>query len=146
MPFSSRNPLSLARCAVEAGPLAGVFLPDRLELVEGPSALRRAQLGQVVAALWLGIITLLTAVLLAPEAAALRNAAGGGGQGGGFGRFVTFINRLADWVIPVGAAFSVLWLVWGGSLLMRGDSRAGQVLGGVAVGLAVVLLAKPIAA
>ena len=88
----------------------------------------------------------LLTVLCTPEAAALRNAAGGGGQGGGFGRFVTFINRLADYVIPVGAAFSVLMLVWGGSLLMRGDSRAGGVLGGVVIGLAVVLLAKPIAA
>ncbi|MDX6699002.1 MAG: replication and repair protein RecF [Solirubrobacteraceae bacterium] len=38
--------------AVEARPLAGVFLPDRLELVKGPPALRRAHLDQVVAALW----------------------------------------------------------------------------------------------
>ncbi|MDQ4041185.1 MAG: AAA family ATPase, partial [Actinomycetota bacterium] len=35
--------------AVEARPLAGVFLPDRLELVKGPPALRRAHLDQVVA-------------------------------------------------------------------------------------------------
>ncbi|MEA2473027.1 MAG: replication and repair protein RecF [Thermoleophilaceae bacterium] len=33
-------------------PLAAVFLPDRLELVKGPPALRRAHLDQVVAALW----------------------------------------------------------------------------------------------
>jgi DNA replication and repair protein RecF len=38
--------------AVEARPLAGVFLPDRLELVKGPPAARRAHLDQVVAALW----------------------------------------------------------------------------------------------
>jgi DNA replication and repair protein RecF len=38
--------------AVESRPLAGVFLPDRLELVKGPPALRRAHLDQVVAALW----------------------------------------------------------------------------------------------
>ena len=38
--------------AVEARPLAGVFLPDRLELVKGAPALRRAHLDQVVAALW----------------------------------------------------------------------------------------------
>jgi DNA replication and repair protein RecF len=37
---------------VEARPLAAVFLPDRLELVKGPPALRRAHLDQVVAALW----------------------------------------------------------------------------------------------
>jgi DNA replication and repair protein RecF len=37
---------------VEARPLAGVFSPDRLELVKGGPALRRAHLDQVVAALW----------------------------------------------------------------------------------------------
>src|SRR5215468_5718106 len=33
-------------------PLLSVFLPDRLELVKGPPALRRAHLDQLVAALW----------------------------------------------------------------------------------------------
>src|SRR5919206_3273681 len=33
-------------------PLVSVFLPDRLELVKGAPALRRAHLDQVVAALW----------------------------------------------------------------------------------------------
>lgn len=37
---------------VPARPLASVFLPDRLELVKGPPALRRNHLDQVVAALW----------------------------------------------------------------------------------------------
>ena len=37
---------------VEARPLAAVFMPDRLELVKGPPAVRRAHLDQVVAALW----------------------------------------------------------------------------------------------
>src|SRR5438874_5511120 len=36
----------------QARPLAAVFLPDRLELVKGPPAARRAHLDQVVAALW----------------------------------------------------------------------------------------------
>ena len=36
----------------QARPLAAVFLPDRLELVKGPPAVRRAHLDQVVAALW----------------------------------------------------------------------------------------------
>lgn len=36
----------------DARPLVAVFLPDRLELVKGPPALRRAHLDQVVAALW----------------------------------------------------------------------------------------------
>ena len=39
---------------VSARPLVSVFLPDRLELVLGPPALRRAHLDQVVAALWPG--------------------------------------------------------------------------------------------
>jgi DNA replication and repair protein RecF len=37
---------------VEVRPLVGVFLPDRLELVKGAPAARRAHLDQVVAALW----------------------------------------------------------------------------------------------
>lgn len=35
-----------------ARPLVSVFLPDRLELVTGPPALRRAHLDQVIAAVW----------------------------------------------------------------------------------------------
>jgi DNA replication and repair protein RecF len=38
----------------EARPLVSVFLPDRLELVLGAPALRRAHIDQVVAALWPG--------------------------------------------------------------------------------------------
>jgi len=37
-----------------ARPLVSVFLPDRLDLVKGPPALRRAHLDQVVVALWPG--------------------------------------------------------------------------------------------
>jgi len=37
---------------VEHRPLLSVFMPDRLELVKGPPALRRAHLDQLVAALW----------------------------------------------------------------------------------------------
>jgi DNA replication and repair protein RecF len=37
---------------VEHRPLVSVFEPDRLELVKGPPALRRAHLDQVVAAIW----------------------------------------------------------------------------------------------
>src|SRR5688500_3612153 len=37
---------------VASRPLVSVFLPDRLELVTGAPALRRAHLDQVVAALW----------------------------------------------------------------------------------------------
>jgi DNA replication and repair protein RecF len=37
---------------VETRPLMSVFLPDRLELVKGPPAVRRAHLDQVVCAVW----------------------------------------------------------------------------------------------
>ncbi|HTA32705.1 MAG TPA: DNA replication and repair protein RecF [Solirubrobacteraceae bacterium] len=37
---------------VECRPLVSVFLPDRLELIKGPPALRRAHLDQVIAAIW----------------------------------------------------------------------------------------------
>ena len=37
---------------VEQRPLVSVFLPDRLELVKGPPAVRRAHLDQFVAAMW----------------------------------------------------------------------------------------------
>ena len=90
----------------------------------------------------------LAMALTLPEAAdaALRSAAGGGGGSGGFDRFVRFVNRLADYTIPVGSAFSVLGLIWGGVLFMAGDARAGRVLGLVALGVGVVLLSKPVAA
>jgi hypothetical protein len=95
------------------------------------------------------LVAALSASLFAPElaAAALRSAAGGGGSGaGGFDRFVRFINKLADFMIPVGAAFSVLGLIWGGMLFQAGDQRAGRVLGLVALGVGIVLMSKPIAA
>jgi DNA replication and repair protein RecF len=37
---------------VETRPLLGVFLPDRLELIKGPPAPRRAHLDRLVAAIW----------------------------------------------------------------------------------------------
>src|SRR5690348_11182887 len=37
---------------VEHRPLVSVFMPDRMELVKGPPAQRRAHLDQLVAALW----------------------------------------------------------------------------------------------
>ena len=95
------------------------------------------------------LVAALIASLFAPELAeaALRSAAGGGGSGaGGFDRFVRFINELAEFMIPVGAAFSVLGLIWGGMLFQAGDQRAGRVLGLVALGVGIVLMSKPIAA
>ena len=108
---------------------------------------RRARLLTLAAAALL--VAALSASLFAPELAeaALRSAAGGGGgSAGGFDRFVRFINKLADFMIPVGAAFSVLGLIWGGMLFHAGDQRAGRVLGLVALGVGIVLMSKPIAA
>ena len=79
-------------------------------------------------------------------AAALKGAAGGQSGAGGFGRFVEFLDRVADYTIPIGSAFSVLGLIWGGLLFQAGDTRAGRMLGFVALGLGIVLLSKPIAA
>jgi hypothetical protein len=103
----------------------------------------------VIAAAAAILAVAVTIALVVPDTAdaGLRAAAGGdGGGAGGFARFVRFINRLADYVVPVGGAFSVLGLIWGGILFMTGDARAGRVLGFVALGVGVVLLAKPVAA
>ena len=94
----------------------------------------------------LGLALTLYLVMPSAATAALQGAAGGKPSNGGFSRFVEFINRLAAYTIPIGSAFSVLGLVWGGLLFQAGDSRAGRVLGFVALGLGVVLLSKPIAA
>ncbi|MBJ7329176.1 MAG: hypothetical protein JHC95_04710 [Solirubrobacteraceae bacterium] len=92
-------------------------------------------------------VLLIAAIAADPAGAALQSAAGGrSGSAGGFSRFVDFINRLADYTIPIGAAFSVLGLIWGGLLFQVGDQRAGRVLGFVALGVGIVLLSKPIAA
>jgi hypothetical protein len=94
-------------------------------------------------------LSVFVAAVVLPDAAtaALQSAAGGKpDDSGGFSRFVAFINHLADFAIPIGAAFSVLGLIWGGLLFQAGDTRAGRVLGFVALGVGIVLLAKPIAA
>jgi DNA replication and repair protein RecF len=44
--------VSVERIDVRSRPLICVFLPDRLELVKGPPALRRSHIDQVVAAAW----------------------------------------------------------------------------------------------
>ncbi|MEJ7796995.1 MAG: DNA replication and repair protein RecF [Solirubrobacteraceae bacterium] len=44
--------VAVERIDVRARPLICVFLPDRLELVKGPPALRRSHVDQVVAATW----------------------------------------------------------------------------------------------
>lgn len=91
--------------------------------------------------------SLLVALLVGmpePAAAALKSAAGGGGGGGGgFARFISFLNNLANYAIPVGAAFGLLGLIWGGVQFMTGNPNAGRQLSFVAIGVGVVLLSKP---
>jgi hypothetical protein len=111
------------------------------------SASRQNRLALAAPAALLAVVLLVGLVAPGAAEAALRTAAGGGGgDAGGFARFVTFINRLAAYAIPVGGAFSVLGLIWGGILFQTGDARAGRVLGCVVLGVAVVLLSQPIAA
>src|SRR4051812_19750787 len=65
---------------VAARPLVSVFLPDRLELVKGAPALRRAHLDQVVAAAW---PTRAATRRAYAQALAQRNALIGGVRAGG---------------------------------------------------------------
>ena len=62
-------------------PLVSVFLPDRLELVKGPPALRRAHLDQVVGALWPARAA--TRAPYAPGAGPAQRAARRGVRAGG---------------------------------------------------------------
>lgn len=65
--------------ATDARPLISVFLPERLELIKGPPANRRAHLDQLVAALWPGRGAARTAY---SRALAQRNALLGRIRGG----------------------------------------------------------------
>jgi hypothetical protein len=78
--------------------------------------------------------------------AALKNAAGGGGGGGGFAALTRYLDRLASFLIPVGAAASVLGLISGGVMFMFGNPAAMKVLGYVALGVVIVLASKGLAA
>jgi hypothetical protein len=102
----------------------------------------------LAAATGLAIVALL-AVAVWPDVAgaALQSAAGGKtGDAGGFARFAAFLDHVSSDLIPIGAAFAVLGLIWAGFLFLAGDSRAGRVLCCVVLGLAIVLLSKPLAA
>jgi hypothetical protein len=94
------------------------------------------------------LIGALLVSLTLPELAdaALKNAAGGGSGGGGFARLVRYLDRLATFLIPVGAAGAVLGLIWGGGMFMFGNPAATKVLGYVAVGVVIVLASKGLAA
>jgi hypothetical protein len=90
----------------------------------------------------------LMVALLAPELAdaALKNAAGGGRGGGGFAALSRYLDRLANFLIPVGGAGAVLGLIAGGFMFMAGNPAAQRVLGYVALGVVIVLASKGLAA
>lgn len=90
----------------------------------------------------------LLAIAAAPEVAeaALKNAAGGGGGGGGFRAVTRYLDKLASFLIPVGAALAVLGVIYGGVMFMSGNPAAGKVLGYVAMGVVIVLASKGLAA
>jgi hypothetical protein len=112
-----------------------------------PTATIRHAKPLIIAAALLAGVPLL-AWLVWPELAdaALKNAAGGGSGGGGFARLVRYLDRLATFLIPVGAAGAVLGLIWGGGMFMFGNPAATKVLGYVAVGVVIVLASKGLAA
>jgi type IV secretory pathway VirB2 component (pilin) len=86
--------------------------------------------------------------LICPDlaAAALKNAAGGADGGGGFAALTRYVDRLATYLIPVGAAAAVFGLIAGGFMFMAGSPNAQRVLGYVAVGVVIVLASKGLAA
>jgi type IV secretory pathway VirB2 component (pilin) len=92
-----------------------------------------------------GIVVLALALPELAEAA-LKNAAGGGSGGGGFAALTRYLDRLANYLIPVGAAGAVLGLIAGGFMFMAGNPGAQKVLGYVAVGVVIVLASKGLAA
>ncbi|WP_354699748.1 DNA replication and repair protein RecF [Paraconexibacter sp. AEG42_29] len=75
-------------------PLVSVFLPDRLELVKGPPALRRSHLDAVITALWPGRTSHRTAYR---QALAQRNALLGRLRHGRGGR-----DQLGAWDLELG--------------------------------------------
>ena len=85
--------VSLTETAVR--PLLTVFLPDRLELIKGPPALRRAHLDQLVAALWPARLATRRSYA---QALAQRNALIGRirSQGGGRASLETWDLQLAQ--------------------------------------------------
>ena len=76
---------------------------------------------------------------------ALKSAAGGGPTGdNGFAQFADFLSTLGTYLVYVGAAAGVIGLVASGGMLMTGSPQAPALLGKVAIGLGVILLAKVI--
>jgi hypothetical protein len=78
--------------------------------------------------------------------AALRRAAGGAGGGGGFAALTRYLDQVANYLIPVGAAGATLGFIAGGAQYLSGNPAGMKTLGYVAVGVVIVLASKGLAA
>lgn len=89
-------------------------------------------------------LLLLVASALVPEVAdaALKGAAGGGNGSGGFVVLTRYIDRIATYLIPVGAAIGVLGFIGVGIAFENGDERAGQWAKHIVIGVVVILGSK----
>ena len=82
-----------------------------------------------------------------PALAALRSAAGGGAAGGGgFSALGDFMDRITTYLIWLAVPAAGLGVVAGGAMLIAGSPRATRVLALTAVGFAIVVTAKGLAA
>ena len=113
--------------------------------MSSPTTTRRTNL-KTLGALCVAGAVVVSLTLPELAEAALKNAAGGGGGGGGFAALTRYLDRLASFLIPVGAAASVLGLISGGVMFMFGNPAAMKVLGYVALGVVIVLASKGLAA
>jgi DNA replication and repair protein RecF len=124
--------------ATDARPLVSVFLPERLELVKGAPASRRAHLDQVVAALWpaRGAVRLAYSRALAQRNALLARIRSGSAAADSLGSWDAELARqgvelmaaraeAVELLAPRFAAHaSALGLPAGGELIYRPRSRA----------------------
>jgi hypothetical protein len=79
--------------------------------------------------------------------AALRTAAGGGSSGsGGFASLGNFVDHITTYLIWLAVPLCSLGIVGGGIMLLVGHARATQVLTLVAIGFAIVVSSKGLAA
>jgi hypothetical protein len=82
-----------------------------------------------------------------PALAALRSAAGSGAAGGGgFSALGDFMDRITTYLIWLAVPAAGLGAVAGGAMLIAGSPRATRVLALTAVGFAIVVTAKGLAA
>jgi DNA replication and repair protein RecF len=123
-----------------ARPLVSVFLPDRLELVLGAPALRRAHLDQVIAALWparVGTRRAYTAALAQRNALIAAIRAGRAGRGSlpawdlelarhGVALAADRAAAVAELAAPFAATAEALGLEGGAELAYRPRSRAAR--------------------